>query len=100
MTHRFVVPSALVELLLAEHTTATLCSDRLGLQQRIDESPYSVCNAAGKILSKNLHDNLVNNVEGKLSDTSTAKLLHNPIPGGGGANGSTIDNRHRMRAGI
>jgi RNase P/RNase MRP subunit p30 len=31
MTHRFVVPSALVELLLAEHTTATLFSLRLGL---------------------------------------------------------------------
>lgn len=31
MTHRFVVPSALVELLLAEQTTATLCSERLGL---------------------------------------------------------------------
>lgn len=31
MTHRLVVPSALVELLLAEQTTATLCSERLGL---------------------------------------------------------------------
>lgn len=31
MTHRLVVPSAFVELLLAEHTTATLCSERLGL---------------------------------------------------------------------
>ena len=48
MTHRFVVPSALVELLLAEHTTATLCSDKLGLQQINDEKPDSVCDSAGK----------------------------------------------------
>lgn len=33
VTHRFVVPSALVELLLAEHTTATLFSLRLGLDE-------------------------------------------------------------------
>mgnify|MGYP006919979895 FL=1 len=31
MTHRLVVPSAFVELLLAEHTTATLLFTRLGL---------------------------------------------------------------------
>lgn len=32
MTHRLVVPSAFVELLLAEQTTATLCCTRLGLR--------------------------------------------------------------------
>lgn len=31
VTHRFVVPSVFVELLLAEHTTATRLFTRLGL---------------------------------------------------------------------
>lgn len=34
VTHRLVVPSAFVELLLAEQTTATLCSTRLGLDRK------------------------------------------------------------------
>lgn len=35
LTHRLVVPSALVELLRAEHTTATLCLFKLGLKMSI-----------------------------------------------------------------
>ena len=34
MTHRLVVPSAFVELLLAEQTTATRLSARLGLLKK------------------------------------------------------------------
>jgi hypothetical protein len=37
MTHRFVVPSALVELLRAEQTTATRLSMRLGLVAKVSK---------------------------------------------------------------
>ena len=49
MTHRLVVPSALVELLLAEQTTATLWSVRLGLEAR---SINKVFDNGGRICSE------------------------------------------------
>lgn len=47
MTHRFVVPSALDELLLAEQTMATLCSRRLGLNWSSEEISLSKPRSTG-----------------------------------------------------
>lgn len=48
VTHRFVVPSALVELLLAEQTRATLCSERLGLERETKQSSTGLTTAVYK----------------------------------------------------
>jgi hypothetical protein len=80
MTHRFVVPSALVELLLAEHTTATLFSLRLGLgdENNSRDTIRKLAHILG-LIYEDLQHNMINDIQGKLSDTGAPKFLYYPV---------------------
>lgn len=78
MTHRLVVPSALVELLLAEQTTATRLSTRLGLCETI--ALLVLCNMRIKDgASESVLDNLFYNIQSKFANTGAAELLNDPV---------------------
>lgn len=86
MTHRLVVPSAFVELLLAEHTTATLLSMRLGLEHIVVNRQHIVSfgqlhrgKGQGRGRGVIVLDDLLDNVQSELADTGAAKLLYDPI---------------------
>lgn len=79
MTHRFVVPSAFEELLLAEQTMATLCSERLGLDmvQKYQHGWSQQDKMVG--MQWRIQDDLIDDVQCELAHTGPAKLLDHPM---------------------
>lgn len=83
VTHRFVVPSALVELLLAEQTRATLCSGRLGLERetiinRTDHSSIKTCKTHSTTWSMILRANFPTLVPPNFCTTQLLLVLTGP----------------------